>query len=61
MNLDPFNEFYYLQKRQEIQFKKLKEIRHLIDPRISDSEIMTLVDMGIDAVSICAEKIKQLK
>jgi hypothetical protein len=55
--LDP--EFSYLDKRLDIQFEKLKEIRHLIDPRISDSDIRILIDMGIDAVSICAEKIKE--
>jgi hypothetical protein len=59
MNLDPFNEFSYLEKRLDIQFEKLKEIRHLIDPRVSDSEIRVLIDMGFDAVSMCAEKIKK--
>jgi hypothetical protein len=59
MNLDPFNEFSYLDKRLNIQFEKLKEIRHLIDPRVSDSEIRVLIDMGFDAVSMCAEKIKE--
>ena len=56
VNLDPFNEFSYLEKRLDIQFEKLKEIRHLIDPRVSDSEIRVLIDMGFDAVSMCAEK-----
>lgn len=59
MNLDPFNEFPYLEKRQEIQFQYLKEVRHLIDPRISDSDIMMLRDFGLDAVSVCAEKVKE--
>jgi hypothetical protein len=59
MNLDPFNEFSYLDKRLNIQFEKLKEIRHLIDPRVSDSEIKVLIDMGFDAVSMCVEKIKE--
>jgi hypothetical protein len=59
MNLDPFNEFYYLEKRLDIQFEKLKEIRHLIDPRVSDFEIRVLIDMGFDAVIMCAEKIKK--
>jgi hypothetical protein len=58
MNLDPFNEFIHLDKRQEFQIKKLNEIRHLIDPRVGNSEIMMLIDMGFDAVSMCAEKIK---
>jgi hypothetical protein len=58
MNLDPFNEFPYLAKRQEIQFEYLKSVRHLIDSRISDSDIMMLRDMGIDAVALCKEKIK---
>jgi|LakMenEpi03Aug12_release.lakeMendotaPanAssembly.Ray.scaffolds.fasta_scaffold827048_3 hypothetical protein len=59
MNLDPFNEFSYHEKRLTHQFKKLKEIRHLIDPRVSDSEIRMLIDMGFDVVSMCAEKIKE--
>lgn len=59
MNLDPFNEFSYLEKRQEIQYQYLKEVRHLIDPRISDSDIMMLHDLGLDAVSVCAEKVKE--
>ncbi len=59
MNLDPFNEFSYLEKRLVFQFEKLKEIRHLIDPRVSDSEIRMLIDMGLDAVAMCAEKIKE--
>lgn len=59
MNLDPFNEFPHLRNRQEIQFQYLKEVRHLIDPRISDSDIMMLRDLGVDAVSVCAEKVKE--
>ena len=59
MNLDPFNEFPYLDKRQEIQLQYLKEVRHLIDTRISDSDIMMLRDLGIDAVSMCAQKVKE--
>ena len=59
MNLDPFNEFQYLEKRQEIQFQHLKKVRHLIDPRINDSDIMMLRDLGLDAVSMCAEKVKE--
>jgi len=58
MNLDPFNEFPYLAKRQEIQFEYLKRVRHLIDSRISDNDIMILRDLGLDVVSICKEKIK---
>lgn len=58
MNIDPFNEFPYLTKRQEIQFEKLKEYRPLIDSRISDSDICILIDMGIDAISYCDEKLK---
>jgi hypothetical protein len=53
-------EFRYLEKRIDIQFQYLKEVRHLIDPRVSDNEIMKLRDMEIDAVSACAEKIKEL-
>lgn len=59
MNLDPFNEFSYLAKRQEIQFEKLKEYRPLIDPRISDLDICMLIDMGVDGVAYCAEKVKE--
>lgn len=59
MNLDPFNEFPHLGKRQKIQFQYLKKVRHLIDPRINDSDIMMLRDLGLDAVSVCAEKVKE--
>lgn len=58
MNLDPFNEFTYLDKRQEIQFEYLKRVRDLIDSRISDSDIMMLRDMGFDAISMCKQKIE---
>jgi len=58
MNLDPFNEFPHLAKRQEIQFEYLKRVRHLIDSKISDNDIMMLSDMGIDAVALCKEKLK---
>lgn len=61
MNLDPFNEFSLLGKRQEIQFQYLKEVRHLIDARISDSDIMVLRDLGIDAVVYSAEIIKKTR
>ena len=59
ITIDPFNEFPYLEIRQQIQLKYLSENRHLIDPRISDDDIMMLRDMGIDAVSFCREKVHQ--
>ena len=59
MNLDPFNEFPYLAKRQEKQFEYLKKVRHLIDPRISDEDIMTGYDYGLDMVALSQEKIKE--
>ena len=58
MNLDPFNEFPLLRKRQEKQFEYLKRVRHLIDSRISDEDIMTAYDYGLDAVAVSQEKIK---
>jgi hypothetical protein len=59
MNLDPFNEFQYLEKRQDAQFEYLKRVRHLIDPRISDKDIMTGHDYGLDMVTLSKEKIKE--
>jgi hypothetical protein len=61
MNIDPFNEFGHLRKRQEIQFDKLKEVRHQIDSRVGDSEIMMLIDFGVDAVALCRDKIKEFQ
>ena len=60
MNFDPFNEFPILRRRQEITFEYLKRVRHLIDPRVSDEDIMMLRDYGLDAISFCAEKIKKI-
>lgn len=48
MNLVPFNEFPLLEKRQEKQFQYLKRVRDKIDSRISDEDIMTGYDYGID-------------
>ena len=48
MNLDPFNEFPLLEKRQDKQFEYLKRVRDKIDPRISDMDIMTGYDYGIN-------------
>ena len=59
MNLDPFNEFPLLNKRWDKQFEYLKRVRHLIDPRISDEDIMTAYDYGLDAVALFQEKIKE--
>jgi hypothetical protein len=59
MNLDPFNEFPYLAKRQEKQFEYLKKVRHSIDPRISDEDIMTGYDYGLDMVALAHKKIKE--
>jgi hypothetical protein len=59
MNLDPFNEFPVLKKRQDKQFEYLKKVRHLIDTRISDEDIMTACDYGLDIVALSQEKIKK--
>lgn len=56
MNLDPFNEFLFLRKRQDKQFMYLEMVRDLIDLRVSDDEIMSLYDMNLDVLAICKEK-----
>lgn len=48
MTTDPFNEFPLLEKRREKQFQYLKRVRDKIDSRISDEDIMTGYDYGID-------------
>lgn len=60
MNLDPFNEFPLLRKRQEKQFEYLKRVRKEIDPRISDEDIITGCDYGLDMVSVSKEFINKL-
>lgn len=55
MNLDPFNEFPLLEKRQDKQFEYLKRVRDKIDPRISDMDIMTGYDYGIDMEAFAHE------
>jgi hypothetical protein len=52
-------EFTYLAIRQEKVEKYLKEVRSEIDPRISDSDIMTGYDMGLDMVAKAAEFIAE--
>lgn len=55
MNLDPFNEFPLLEKRQDKQFEYLKMVRDKIDPRISGMDIITGYDYGIDMKAFAHE------
>jgi hypothetical protein len=52
-------EFAYLTIRQENAEKYLKEVRSEIDPRISDNDIMTGYDLGLDMVAKTAEFITE--
>ena len=58
MNLDPFSEFLFLRKRQDKQFEYLESVRPLIDPRVSDTEIMSLFDMGLDVLTVCHDQLE---
>jgi hypothetical protein len=52
-------EFSYLAIRQEKAEKYLKKVRSEIDPRISDNDIMTGYDYGIDVVAKASEVIAE--
>lgn len=52
-------EFSYLSIRQQKAEKYLKDVRSEIDPRISNDDIMTGYDMGLDMVAKAAEFITE--